>query len=431
LSLVSLVTLLHRWAWLLIGAALLAGLSGYYVAGQGAPTYEASTRLLVGPFSADINAQRASGQLTLTYAELVRSRPVVQATVDELGLAAGPERLAETIMTSANSATRVLTISLEGADPESVATIVNSLVQNLITYAVADGTRPEGRLTVIDPARAIDTPVGPRPAVPGLIALVAGFLAALLLAVVLESLDNGVRSRAQLAALTGAPVLATVKRRRRWGGLRSPETLLDPASEEGFRMDLLSAKIEFSSGVQTSVRSIVLLSIDPRGGNGWLSVNLAGALALRGRQVALVDVDPVGEVSLLLERDARAKGASKVPPGAHLVRRRPEELEQLSSRRAREILTGQLAYDDVAVIHTPPVQGAPNAIVWAGAADAVVLVVRSGDPAPAVSELADTLRLIEAPLIGSIFVQGPRVTPPAERASSQETEQLEEPLPQR
>jgi capsular polysaccharide biosynthesis protein len=416
LNLALVVTLLRRWAWLLIGAAIVAGASGYFVAAQSPPSYEASTRLLVGPIHGTLNTQRGAGQLVFTYAELVRSQAVVRATIDELDLGISPSRLAETIRTSANSATRVLTISLESADPERGAAIVNALARNLISFATATAPRPEGRLAVIDHASPSETPVAPRPGLIGTFAALGGLLAAIGLAGMLHYLDNGVRTGGQLAQVAGVPLLGSMRARRRWAGLRGPDIVVDPASEDGFHIDLLSAKIEFSSGPQAAARSIVLLSVDPRGAGGsWVAANLAIAFAMRGRQVALVDVDPAGETSLLLNRwlAVSHRGAPAVPSGVHVTRRPPDELEHVSATWAQEVVAGLLNDHHIAIIHTPPAQTAPNSIVWAGAADAVVLVVREGDPAPAVSELAHTLRLIGTPIVGSVFVSGPRVRLPA------------------
>jgi capsular polysaccharide biosynthesis protein len=433
LNLALVVTLLRRWAWLVIGAAVVAGTSGYAVAAQSSPSYEASTRLLVGPIHGDLDTQRGAGQLVLTYAELVRSQAVVRATIDELDLGISPSRLADTIQTSANSATRVLTITLGSPDPERGADIVNALARNLISFATSGAVRPEGRLAVIDHATPSDTPVAPRPGVIGTFAALGGLLAAIGLAAMLQYLDNGVRTGGQLAQVAGVPLLGSMRARRRWAGLRAPEVIVDPSSEEGFNIDLLSAKIEFSFGPRAAARSIALLSVDPRGASGsWVSANLALAFASRGRQVALVDVDPAGEASLLLNRGLGLghQVADTILSAVHVVRRPPDELEHVSATWAREVLAGILADHHVAVIHTPAAQTAPNSIVWAGAADAVVLVVRAGDPAPAVSGLAHTMNLIGMPLIGTIFVHGARVRVPVAGTAS-EREQVDGALPQR
>jgi capsular polysaccharide biosynthesis protein/Mrp family chromosome partitioning ATPase len=404
LRLDNVILVFRRGWWLLVLATLLAGVTGYVLAAQSPRVYEASARLLVGPFHADLDVQRAAGQLTLTYAEIVRSQRVVLATIDDLSLGISPLSLSESIQSRPNNATRVLTLSIEGRDPERAAEIVNTLAANLIDFAASEDPRPEGQLTVIDEAQPRDTPVAPRPAFIGAAAAAAGFLVSVALTAAFEYLDNGVRTVGRLARLAGVPVLASVRPRRRLFGLRPPEALVDPGSEQGFLMDLLSAKVEFAHGSASVVRSIVLISIDRRGGTGWVTLNLASSLTLRGRRVAVIDVDPAGEVSHL---------ALTVPPipGLDAMRRSAEELERISSEHAREVLESMAVTHDVAVVHTPSVQLAPNSIVWASAAGAVVLVVRDSDPAPVVASLAETLAVIGAPVVGSVLVQGSRVRP--------------------
>lgn len=426
----ALTTLLRRWWWLLVTATLISGSMGYLFGAQMAPTYEATTRLLIGPVHGDLNTQRAASQLTLSYAELIRSQAVVQATIDELSLGVSPSRLAETIQASANTATRVLTVTLESPDPESGATIVNALARNLIAFATRDSTNAEGQLTVIDSARPASAPMASRAGLFGTVGAFIGFFLALVLIGLLEYLDNSIRNGAHASRLTRLPLLTSVRVRRRWGGLRAPGVLLDPASEQGFQVDLLSAKIEFSAGPDKTARSVVLLPVDPRGGNGWLAVNLAVAFGMRGRMVSLLDADPSAEVaSLIDQRLSRDRnGTSRLPASVHVYRRPTEELGHLTAEQARDILAATLATHDIAVLQMPPAQAEPNALVWAGVADAVVLLARAGDPAPAVYDLVETLRLTGARLAGLVFLAGPRLRAPMSPARAEP--EAEQPLPQ-
>ena len=65
------IAVVRRWWWTLLVAAWVAGLTGFLVASQIAPTYESRVSLLVGPINTDQNTLRASGQLVQTYAQLV------------------------------------------------------------------------------------------------------------------------------------------------------------------------------------------------------------------------------------------------------------------------------------------------------------------------------------------------------------------------
>ncbi len=101
--------------------------------------YEAEARLLVGPFNTDLNTQRASGQLALTYGELVTSRPMLESVIAELGLTTAVDDLRETVASSPNDVTRILTIRVQDADPAQAAAIANALAA--ATEELASGNR--------------------------------------------------------------------------------------------------------------------------------------------------------------------------------------------------------------------------------------------------------------------------------------------------
>jgi len=82
-----------RWWWLLLVAAALAGGMAYLVTSGVPPTYEAETRLLVGPVSADKDTLTAAAQLSQTYAALATSELVLAATKRETGTSLSLSRL--------------------------------------------------------------------------------------------------------------------------------------------------------------------------------------------------------------------------------------------------------------------------------------------------------------------------------------------------
>ena len=67
------------------GGDLVAGVSGYVVASQIPPTYEAETQLLVGPYNTDRDTPAASGDLVQTYSQLVTTTPLLTQAINETG----------------------------------------------------------------------------------------------------------------------------------------------------------------------------------------------------------------------------------------------------------------------------------------------------------------------------------------------------------
>src|SRR5215203_3292641 len=155
---------LRRWWWTLLVATWVTAVAGFLVASSLTRIYEAEARLLVGPFNTDLNTQRASGQLALTYGELVTSRPMLESVIEELGIDVDVEDLRDTVTSTPNDVTRILTIRVQDPDPERAAEIANALAA--ATDELASGTssvqRPEGEIHVVNLASPPTTPVAPQ-----------------------------------------------------------------------------------------------------------------------------------------------------------------------------------------------------------------------------------------------------------------------------
>ena len=126
----------RRWIVLLLLATVIAGAASYWFSKQQPSMYHAKVRLIVGPGlnspNPDLNALRTGGQLMQTYAELARTRPVLQAVIDDLGLATVPDRLDDYIDVKADDETQILTISAFDGDPVQASAIANAVAGMLV-----------------------------------------------------------------------------------------------------------------------------------------------------------------------------------------------------------------------------------------------------------------------------------------------------------
>ena len=77
MDLSKILNALYRYLWLLVLAALIAGLTTFFQLTNQPVSYRAETDLLIGPGldnpSPDLNALKIGGQLSQTYAEVVDS----------------------------------------------------------------------------------------------------------------------------------------------------------------------------------------------------------------------------------------------------------------------------------------------------------------------------------------------------------------------
>jgi non-specific protein-tyrosine kinase len=80
--------LILKWKWLIVIGVLLAGGTAFLISRSMTPMYQATTRLLVTPGSPQVSESYssvvASERLALTYAQLLKSKPLVEETYRRL-----------------------------------------------------------------------------------------------------------------------------------------------------------------------------------------------------------------------------------------------------------------------------------------------------------------------------------------------------------
>ena len=202
--------LLKRWAWTLLLAAWVAGLVGYVTASLIPPSFEARARLLVGPVNTDINTVRAAESLALTYAELATGEPLLRGVIERLGLDIETSDLDEAVSVVANGTTRILSVQATYTDPETTAAIANALSEELIDLTRLAVRRPEGELSLRDPAQVPSSSTGSSTSLIAFLAATAGVIIAGTLVAAAEYLSHTVKTRQELATLTGALVLGDI-----------------------------------------------------------------------------------------------------------------------------------------------------------------------------------------------------------------------------
>ena len=149
----------------------------------------------------------ASQMLTNDVAKLLTSDRVMGDAARDLGL----ESLdGYGITVSSETTTRVITLSVTGADPRGAANVANALADNV--SQVAQEVMSVESVNVIDEAPVPDSPSGPNRTL-----YVAGLFLAVAIVVVLDMLDTRVRSAEQVEELLGLPVIGRVPEMKKGG----------------------------------------------------------------------------------------------------------------------------------------------------------------------------------------------------------------------
>ncbi len=414
--------ILRRWWWTLVVAIWVAGLAGFLLGSQIAPTYETRIRLLVGPINTDVDTLRAASQLVQTYSELTTSQPVLDAVSRDLGLTMTTSELRSRIRSSADDVTRLLTIRVTDEDPQRAGDIASTLGDELIQLAAGVTERPEGELLVVDlPATPTD-PVAPQLSLIVLLAGLGGLVAAVVVVLLLEYLSDALRSREDLEHLVPGPFLGKVTLEETLAARNQRRLPSDGPTAAAYRQ--LLPKVERSVG--GPVRTLAI--VGPAGQPAVSDAVVATALAMAEGSPRVTIVDIGGEVSerlgLTRERGlqdwladpSHAIDDVAVPLTGNVVvipvGAGGGAIDSMTPEQATRVRDLVLGGGGSLLFAIGSLDTAPAGVVPTSIADAVAVVaVRDRTHRAELRRTAETLRLIGARLAGSMLME------PGDRAS--------------
>jgi capsular polysaccharide biosynthesis protein len=420
---IGFLSIAARW-WAVVALATGAGGLLAYLYGSGdSPTYEAEAKLHVTAPEAELTALQTAGELAPTYAELVRSTPVLQRTVEALGGRVALRELHENVRGEFDRETRLLTVRARAGDPEVAVLIANEAARQLVREASKPPPATESgdstlrtRLGVVEAASDADR-VRPQRFLLMQFGAVAGFFLAVALAVFVDSRRRTVRDEEDLTELTPRVALGTVdegplSRRRVWrlaGGVGEENSY-------GRLADLL-----VPVGAEHEPRALLVFGAQRGSGSGTVAANLAATFAATGARVVLADLGERVEAARLFGtsgRDADAPPGEPVgklhhggvvfdsfaPGSTHglllvLPRGGPPPLLDVSEARGLVERLQQGA--DVVVIHGGH---APPSLTLSRVADMTLVVARLGRTRrDSVTSTLESLDLAQANVVGTVL----------------------------
>ncbi|HXS12210.1 MAG TPA: polysaccharide biosynthesis tyrosine autokinase [Acidobacteriaceae bacterium] len=293
--------------------------------------------------------------------------------------------------------------TLRQRDFDSNRTLYEGLSQRLRTAGIEAGLEST-EIDIIDNAVP---PIAPTLQSRSSMMLVDGLLMLTLgvvIAFVLESLDTGIRTVAQIESISGLPSLAIIPRIRRSAAEIASQTPVQrnlgvigaPMSQfaEAFRA-LRTSLLLSVAGREPQV--ILLTSATPSEGKTTVAMNLACVLAQRDVRVLLIDADlrrptvhhrfningKVGLSTVLTGSVDLQQAVQQVPEVAKLDILvsgpvPPFPTEMLASEAMNRLLAECRGLYTHIVLDSPPLLSITDSVVLAHDADAVVLVVRQG-----------------------------------------------------
>ena len=401
------VVSLRRWWFVLVAAAIAAGVGTFVVVREQTPTYEAETQLLVGPFSGDFDTLEASRQLAVTYADLVTSSRLRAATAHELGIGKLP---ASDVSAAANDITRLLTIRARNESPSVAASIANTLARSLARLSAVRG-KPQGEVQVVDPARPPTHSVAPRTGLLTAVSAFAGLLIGLGLLGVRSLLDGVVREQSQLEDRPDLAFAETIP------NVQGPRRAPDQAIAH-YRLAI--GKIEATRGGRPG---LVAVSSTPGGRGALVALGLARSWARAGGRILLIDADELdggltrlcrlegrpGLAEVLRGSDPKLSSAVAVSGGIDVLPRGGEPT-QLTEESVRVLLEAVDGFAKPVIVKVGWAAESPGSLAWFAAADASVIVAtRDRTELSAITYTAQAMHLAGARTVGALLYVEPAV----------------------
>ncbi len=417
---------LRRWWWvLLLGIAVCAGTS-YTVTWLATPSYRASATLLVNrartPGTIVYEDILASEHLVNTYTEMITTQPVLDQVVHDLNPPVTQGQLAAMIDARVLPHTQLIRLSAQHTDPQLARAVANATASAFISQNLDSQLGWPGSVSIVD---AATTPTSPVPQ-PLMLNAVLGALVGLALAasliLVLDCLDDTIKSAEDIETATGLVTLGSVARFRQ--PKRPSEALMirthPRAQAEAF--EVLRTNVQFST-LDRPGQTLLVTSANPGDGKTTTVANLALAFAKAGKRVIAVDSDlrrpnlhklfdlqnRSGLTSVLLSQETDLD--------RHLQKTRfdnlavltsgplpPNPSELLSSGRLDAALAALKERADLLVLDSPPTLAVAETSMIAAKTDGTILVVDTGRTrSGALRQAQDTLLRSGTRLLGAVL----------------------------
>jgi polysaccharide biosynthesis transport protein len=321
-------------------------------------------------------------------------------------------------------------------DLESYRTLYEGLMEKMKEAGVSAGLK-SNNFRIVDVARVPTSPIEPNIPRNLAFALMLGLTSGIGLAFLLEGLDNTVRTTEQAQMISGLPPLGMIpmgSRTAREGA--SGKRLVIATSKEAVE---LVAQVRPQSQMAESYRAmrtslllshlgappqvIMITSALPQEGKTTTSINCAVVLAQKGVRVLLIDADlrrpsihktlgmgPRSGLSNVLTGSATLQQTitrSSILPNLSILPAGtppPNPAELLASSNMRDVLEELRGQYDHIVVDTPPTLSVTDAVVLSPRADAIVLVIRSGQTTKqALRRSRDILAQVNAKVSGVLL----------------------------
>lgn len=407
--------------WLILGAIAVCVGAAVALTARATPIYEASGKLFVGQsqvttaeLQEGVQVSQLSLQLLQTYAEVIRTTPIIDGAIRSSGLPANSSQLAARLRAEPIVDTQLLRVSYRDRDAALAQRTVNAVARAFVDEIQkiegqpTEGGEPAIKVSIVQPALRPGAPVSPQPARNIALALFLGVMLGVGAAFVTEYLDTTIKHKEDIEERLGMPVLAGVPKIR----TRVDELYLEGDNQSAFAETFrkLRTAIQLYGG-EAPIQTILVSSPFSGDGKTTTALNLAAVYAYAGNQTILVEADlrrpalhrifPGQELNgltlALLGRTSLSNAIieTDVPnlyciPAAAIP---PNPVEILASERMQSIIDELKQRFHTIIIDAPPLLPVADASTIVPRVDGTLIVARTKETRR--DRLRETVQLVE------------------------------------
>jgi non-specific protein-tyrosine kinase len=132
----EIINVFRKRLWIIVLGTLLVSASAFIVGRNMTPIYEAKVMMKVDqPSNAPVSFSSISTgeNLALTYSKLLRTRPVLEIAIANLGVNLSPDQLKRILGTKLVPETQLLELTVQDPDPQRASDIVNEIAFTFIS----------------------------------------------------------------------------------------------------------------------------------------------------------------------------------------------------------------------------------------------------------------------------------------------------------
>lgn len=421
---------IDKLKYIIIATLVCCLIGGIYTKFLTIPMYKSSTTVILGSNQEGTGITQSdisiNNNLVSTYAEIIKSRRVLEQVQKELNESYTYKELASEISVSSINNTQIIKITVEDNNALN-AKIIANLVAKVFTVEVPELYNLDN-VHILDVAIEEDEPYNINVAKSSIIGGVLGLVLSSGIFFVIYYFDRTAKSVEQVEEVLQMPILGSVEETK---NLKEELVVAtNPKEIISEQIRTIRTNLQFTSADE-KIKTILITSSIPSEGKSFISSNLATAFAQNNKKVLIVDCDMrkgrvnkifkisnrIGLSNLLAYKEDDEENLEdyvfktkidnlyiiprgKVPPN-------PSEL--LNSQKTAKLISLLSEIFDYIIFDGPPVNGLSDSLIMSDYVDRTIVVTSlNSAPIELLESTKKMLTNVNAKVAGVIVNKVPR-----------------------